>query len=362
MDVQRINSLPFMPGRPAAAPAGGAPAVATVPVAPVPVLNPINEALQPVGSPGRRWQDAAAKRIGVDLTKWDPKLPFASNRDRVWRSYDYYRTMQLDHPNLKWLGMAYGMAPTFGSALEDLSVFHTGVDNMQRRVNRLPAPMRDAVNGAIQLTAGTPLKMAADTEQLLQKMQRAIFLDQSMQHEAYVGGGMPAIRELEQSGAIDEFAVKSWEQIDAGTRTGNRALLEAGSLGLLRREQLQTIADDYDAMRSDTKLSPLMTKVISAIGRPLIPGARSAADISPVHIGPFEGPLSEIDVSKREERWAMIEHDTWPAYRRLVNETPARFDDMLHSSLDQRIADGHFRMLPDSAKVRDLLRFATRAL
>ncbi len=311
--------------------------------------------LQPVGSPGRRWQELAMQHAGIDLAAWEPSRGFVANRSIVSAGYDYYRRMQLANPNLLWSGMAFGIGPTFVAGMADVAAFNGYVDSMQSRVDSLPAPIRDAIHGAIQVVAGKPILVTRDLETKLLKMQQSIFLDQAMQHEAFLGGGMTAIRELGTSGAIDEHAVDAWRQLDDGARTGDAALVDAGNRELLRREQMQVVARDYDDIRSLTAISPIVTKLITTVGRPAIPGSRSAGDVFPTRVGRVTIPVPSIDVSRADQRWALIERDTWPAYQSLVHQHPGDFQRMLATSLDQRIADGKFRHLPDRPSTFDVL-------
>lgn len=303
------------------------------------------DALLPQGTAGRRWQEVAAQNAGIELDGWDPSLGFAANEDRVRKGYGFYQALQQQHPDLLWAGMAYGIAPTFVGPLQDLADVREGANAVRGRIEQLPAGFRDAARAAFQLSGAPVANAAASIEGQLLGMQRAIFLDMGMQHQAYVSDGMRAIRELRNEGTLDDHAYEAWRNIDAGTRSGDRALIEVGAKGLLEREQMQIIADDYDQMRERSHLSPVLTYAASAIARPAIPGSRSAADLDPVRVGPFKLPLPGIDVSRREQRWDMIERDTWPAYMRLVANAP-EFQRMLTTPLDQRITDGKFRYLP----------------
>lgn len=354
------RDIPIMPAAPRAlttrvAPAPLAPLALAVPAAPT--VDP----LQPVGSPGRVWQEAAARRAGFDLASWRPERGFSETKRYVWGGYEYYRRMQVEHPELLWAGMAFGIGPTFAAGLQDLAVFNRWIGALEREPSLLPTqPDQDALERARELAGVSSIsQITRDLEQQLLRMQQAIFLDQGMQHEAYLGGGMHAIRELAATGAIDAHAVDAWQQISDGARTNDRASIERGNLELLRREQMQTIAANYDQIRRLTLVSPLVTYVLTALGRPSIPGSRRPSQVMPVHVGPIALPIPALDISRANDRWAIIERDTWPAFARLTRDRPTDYRAMLATSLDQRIAAGHYRYLPDSASVRDIARFVS---
>ena len=62
-------------------------------------------------------------------------------------------------------------------------------------------------------------------------MQRKIFEDQALMHEAYLESGLDAIRALHDAGIIDGGTALAWEQIDSGERDAVRAGNRAGSRG-----------------------------------------------------------------------------------------------------------------------------------
>lgn len=358
MQVTPIAAVraPRMP--PLSYPIQGTPLAPRVPPPSAPPLAPL-PAPPAVSPAGRRWQDIAAQRAGLDLADWKPALGFATNRDTVWKAYDYYRQLQLAHPTLQWLGMAYGIAPTFGAAFQDLSIINRQLGGAMDRLERLPAPVRDALRGAIDLV-GTPSRMLRHVETTLLTMQQEIFLDMSMQHEAYIGGGLPALRELHAAGDIDARAMRAWVDIDRGTRTGDQSALDAGNLGLLWREQMQVIAGHYDSIRQASIISPAVTWLLTSVGRPAIPGAKAASDVIPVRIGPIRLPIPAMDISRAADRWRMIERDTWPVYAKLVTTGRTAFVQMLETPLDERIRAGGFRRLPDDASSLDVALLIAR--
>lgn len=317
-----------------------------------------------VDNPAKYWQDKAAARAGLKLDGWDPQKGFAQTKPYVWGVYNYYKNLQLKNPQLLWAGMAYGIGPSFAAGMQDVAAFNGYVQQLQDKISSLPAPVADAARGVLNLIGSSGIKVARDLETRLLGMQKKIFLDQGMQHEAYLGGGLKAVQELYRAGAIDFHALQAWKDIDLGKRGGKasptdtpRALIEGGNKELLRREQWQIIADDYDQMRALTRLSPVATYLLTMVGKPSIPGAKSAKDSLPVKVGPFKFPAARIDITRADDRWKLIERDTWPAFTSLVNAKPAEYKKMLNTSLDQRISEGHLRYLPDSASTLDVVRY-----
>src|SRR5207253_862167 len=103
---------------------------------------------------------------------------------------------------------------------------------------------------------------------------------------------------------------------------------------------------------------PAFTYLLTAIGAPSIPGARTPAEVSPLSVegeipvvsvpfgGPsvtagarLETPLPNFNISDVDRRWDMIIEDTLPAYQRLLEENPQGARDLVGSSIPDRIDD-----------------------
>lgn len=217
-------------------------------------------------------------------------------------------------------------------------------------------------------------------------MQKEIFRDQAPMHEAYLHGGMAAIREMHRAGIIDDKTLQAWQDIDEGRETGNQDLIARGNKYLLHREQFDIIGDEYDKMRHHLPSAPAFTYALTFAGQPSIPGADSFADEYPLKIametlgperlsypddlGPIplpgdgvtvdnpvqgtvtvETPFPDGDISRRDDRWALIEQDTWPAYQELIRNDPQRAREIISTPVPERI--DNYRL---DERIDDLVR------
>jgi hypothetical protein len=185
-------------------------------------------------------------------------------------------------------------------------------------------------------------------------MNKEIFLDQARQHEAYMNGGIEEINRLRDSGAINADTAKAWAQIDSG----DPELIQEGNTSLLYREQNEIIADDYDAMRNHPG-GEAVTYLVTLAGEPSIPGAKSYPEVFPYTFtvespGPENVPFTNWDnptqfrtdfttgfpagnISDADQRWALIQQDTLPAYQDLLATDPARAEQIIASDFDDRV-------------------------
>jgi hypothetical protein len=112
-------------------------------------------------------------------------------------------------------------------------------------------------------------------------MQRKIFEDQALMHEAFLGGGLPAIDALGAAGLIDRSTVRAWHQI----ASGDEAEIESGNRTLLFREQYDIIDRFYDDMRAySPPLGHWLTYTLTFAAVPAVPGARAYADVFPLAV------------------------------------------------------------------------------
>jgi len=276
----------------------------------------------------KRWMDAAARRAGIDLATWDTAAGTVPNRATIRASYRYYAELYLAHPEFEWAAMANLIAPTFAAAFDDLA-------RVNASLSGTGSGLWDAARGAMSLV-GVPASSIRALEHALLAMQKEIFLDQAVMHEAFMQGGMDAIRELRSVGIIDDHAMRAWQLIDTGRRDHRSDLVSQGNAELLWREQMQIVADDYDAIRA-LPGGRLITLALSTIGQPAIVGARSAAVFSPRKLAGLSLPISSIDVSVREDRWRMTSGDTLVAFQKLLREQPNLLRRLLQQDLDARI-------------------------
>ncbi len=293
----------------------------------------------------------AADKAGIDLTQWDPNRGASALSDIIQRVYTYYGNLYLDHPWMQWAGMANMVGPSFAAGFYDLSLF-------RRVAGWLDKPGVPFDMSVIAHASDQELKFFETT---FLSMQKDIFYDQASMHEAYLEGGMGAIRELEAAGLIDSRTSLAWDQIDEGRLTGDADLLAAGNTALLRREQEDVIQYNYDRMYDRPVTGPAFTYLMTAIGEPSIPGAHSFSDYKPLVVtidtpgpdnipftpwdNPLEGevnvttPLPDGNIAHFDDRWTYITEDTLPAYQELIREHPDQAREIIGTDVGDRIDD-----------------------
>ncbi len=341
---------------------------------------------------GQDYLDQALRNAGIDPATWDPNAGVDGNKAIVEAVYAYYAQLYRDNPEMLWAGMAALIGPSFYAGFRDLDSF-ADLARLARAV--LDSPLGYAIPPTIAPGLRELASMsAADLESEFRwyehtflGMQQEIFLDMAPQHEAYLTNGLAGIRTLLDDGMIDQQAYDAWADIDEGARTGDTALVQQGNESLLRREQSQIIRDQYDAMYQRPVTGPAVTYLATLVGQPSVPGAKGYADVFPLqvsadvgvgpddisvhtpdhipftHVGlpsigfsgdnPVRGtvtlttPLPDGNIAHFDDRWALIEKDTLPAYENLsrdevlhVLQTPVgeRSDDYLVSNRIDDIA------------------------
>lgn len=306
----------------------------------------------------------AADKAGIDLENWDPSKGADELQGTIENVYTYYGDLYLDHPWLKWAGMANMVGPSFAGGFLDLdeigglaSSVAEGLDDLPIGLGGyLPAPL----DGVVELSKLSAADLANETrfyETTLLGMQQDIFFDMAGSHEAYLDGGMDTIEEMADAGVFGDRrqtdqAVQSWEQIDEGHRTGDNDLLNDGGRGLLFREQHDIIQQSYDDMYERPKTGPAMTYMMGAIGEPSVPGAHTLAELDPMQlnipVNPVAGyspevvidtPLPDGNLADFDTRWDMIDQDTLPAFIDLVDNDPARARDVISGDMHERIEE-----------------------
>ena len=221
----------------------------------------------------------------------------------------------------------------------------------------------DIAPGLRQLASMSAAQLEAEFrwyEHTFLGMQQEIFLDMGPQHEAYRSDGMAGIKALLDDGKINQQAYDAWAKIDEGSRTGSTALVQEGNASLLRREQSEIIRNQYDAMYQRPVTGP--GPDVPGHARRAAVGARRAGvrgrvplqvstgvgvgpkdisvstpdripftDVRLPHVGyhgdnPLQGPatvttpLPNGNIAHFDDRWALIEKDTLPAYLNLSRD------------------------------------------
>lgn len=297
------------------------------------------------------WVAVAAQKAGIDLSQWDPNKGSNGLKDIITKVYTYYGKLFLDNPYMQWAGMANMIGPSFAAGFFDLGLFRKLAKALEHQPGHPDL-------GALAAISDNELRFFETT---FLRMQKDIFYDQAMMHEAYLGGGMDAIKELQAAGLIDPRTQHAWANIDEGRRTGNQSLISAGNTALLYREQHDVIDQNYQKMYDRPVTGPAFTYMMTAIGQPSIPGAHEFSHYKPLWVemespGPekipftpwdnptqFEvdvkTPLPDGNIAHFDDRWNYISQDTLPAYQKLLAEHPEQAREIVGSDVSGRIDD-----------------------
>ena len=333
----------------------------------------------PGGGPNP-WLDGALSGAGIDLDQWQPELGATANSETIINVYRYYGDLYLADPDLQWAGMANAIGPSFAAGFFDLANFRQLAGGLEQIYGQLPPGAIPLSNEAIEALAGITESELRFYETTFLRMQYDIFLDQAPMHEAYHGGGIEAIRQMDVDCLIAPDMVEAWEMLDEGKRTGDQSLITEANTLFLRREQEVVIDSYYQEMYSHSPSGPAFTYLMTMIGTPSIPGAEGYAEAYPIdvsietpgpgrigtpgRIGPWTIPSVSVDnplqgtitidtpfpdgnLANLDDRWRLIEENTLPAYLDLDPDT-AR--DLAAADVGERI-DEHRLSVDDVEEV-----------
>lgn len=301
----------------------------------------------------------AAEKAGIDLSTWDVTAGADAVSGHYEKTYEYYASLYLNDPNFRWAGMAAMIGPSFAAGFEDLELFQSIAKALADKLGPIPdGVVPFPVNQLDEVSRMTEDELRFYQTTFLQ-MQKDIFYDASMMHEAYLDGGLESIEELRAAGLLGatavqaDDAVRAWREIDTGIRTGDTDLLNAGNERLLYREQYYTISEQYRNMKDHPVTGEAMTYIMGVVGQPSIPGTRTLGQVDdPIHIRVDTMPLvpgtqggdvtiniPRSNIADFDTRWGLIEDDTLPKYIDLVENDPDRVEDILNGSVRDRIDD-----------------------
>jgi uncharacterized protein YukE len=368
--------------------AASAAPLAGVPVgAPTPATGFAQVAL--AGLSIEQWREIAYWRAGIDPDEWRPEDGLLENDAIVQAVYRYYGDLYLDHPELQWAGMANIVGPMFYAGWQDIYAMRQLTDPGERMeylsrwagLPTLPDEVYEAADAVAHLPGGflNPAYLAEHLtaeelewyEDRFLMMQREIFDDLAWQHEAFVLGGAPLMREIAARNPSELLPrdVDAWEDIGSG----DAERIQQGNADLLLREQERVIQDDYDAMRDHHgPVGDVFTYGFSTMAENPMPGGQAYRDYDPIELsvdlapsipvgplGPF-GPHVDVDVadvevhqtlplpagnlSNFDDRWGWIENDMLPRYQELLQD-PEATRAIVSSDVAARAADQ--RKLPD---------------
>jgi len=258
------------------------------------------------------WTARAADEAGVDLASWDVTAGAEANRETVEAVCTSYAGLFLEDPDLEWAGTAALIGPSFAAGFFDLDQFRRFAQLAQRltlppEVTVLPEPLARIGEAELRFYETTLLSM-----------QKEIVNDMAPLHQSYREGGVAALEELRAAGVVDPVTSGAWQHGPSG---------EA------------------------------FTWALTLVGEPSIPGAAGYPDVFPVPVpvetpgplalGPWDNPLQgtalvttpfpDGNVADVEDRWALIEEGTLPAYRALLEHDPALVGSLLGTDVHERI-------------------------
>jgi hypothetical protein len=287
------------------------------------------------------WLDRAFREAGIDRTHWEPDRGVEVNRRTIERVYAYYGRLYLRHARLEWAGMANLIGPSFYAGFQDVGFLPDQTRRFLARVGRVAGSGKRWLlrEGAVE---GPVVADLGFFETTFLTMQRKIFEDQALMHEAYLEAGLDGIRALRDAGIIDGGTAQAWEQIDSGARDA----VGAGNRMLLFREQYEIIDRFYVEMSKYRPPSgPLFTYALTVAGSPAIPGALTYPDVFPFTLAAWlprrirlalRTPLPAGNLAVFANRWQLIERDTLPAYQHLITAESAELRELIERPIAER--------------------------
>ena len=312
----------------------------------------------PASALRRHWLERAFQRARIDPSHWDPALGVDVNRRTIERVYDYYGRLYLEHPELEWAGMANMIGPSFYAGFLDIGFVPDRMRRLLAVLRRLFRTARRRIRRLFRREALIDELLVGDLgffETTFLTMQRKIFEDQALMHEAYLGGGLDAVRALGAAGIIDSATVQAWEQIKAEDATR----VNEGNRTLLYREQHDIIDRFYADMRKHAPpAGRVFTYMLTLAGSPAVPGAKSYCDVFPLILRmpisrrariALGTPLAAGNLSLFANRWQLIDEDTLPVYERLIADKAAEARALIERPIDRRA--GRFRLFRRSGRI-----------
>jgi len=238
------------------------------------------------------WTNKALAAVGIDPANWAPYKGFEANRLNGVKVYAAYTAWYLGHPELKWAGMA---------KLAGGSVYA----GMQRLVDEKPSLF--SWKSAVPIWADVrqaERETLTNIETTFVGMQKDIFMDLGWQHQAYVEGGLGAIKAAYDRGDMSSANYEAWLKIGSG----NTELNWEGNRTLLMREQTEILPPGYHEIQRNVG-SDLISSEISNHTQSPIPGGAS-----------FREVYRAGDVTNVQDRWTWIDEHMLPEYKALGDE------------------------------------------
>ena len=247
------------------------------------------------------WRWATHLLAGIPQVGWDPARGLAPLDPIVVAAWEFYSDLFAAHPEeFLWSGMATLAGGTFYAAFQDIHVLRVALQDGTLRVEEVVELLTAGAGPAASQIAGELADLSARelAEELLfvevafLDMQQQIFDDMAWQHVAYAHGGIEAMELLHADGQIGDEHLFAWTDI----ATGDPTSIAAGNERLLHYEQLQTIGDDYDAVRDHSPVTWAVTMGMSVLAESPVPGGQPFRDVVNVDVGGYIDTPDEVDV------------------------------------------------------------------
>ncbi len=276
----------------------------------------------------QHWLNVALSRAHIDAAQWVPHRGVAANHPTIEAVYRYYGEFFLDDRRFEWAGMANLMGAAFSAGFLDI--------------------------------AAVPARLLRFYETAFLRMQKKIFEDQAVMHEAYRDGGVRAIEELRGAGVIESASVRAWKAIAGPGETDWRA----GNRWLLYREQDDILDHFYISMHDrHGPEGAALTYLLTLLGMPSVPDADAYPVVFPLTLagGPLvlRTPFADGNIAVFPNRWELIERDTLPAYLRLI-AAPGRARALMETPLAARVPAFRLRNNWGSIVAAMLTRWSVR--
>ncbi|HEX8699837.1 MAG TPA: SH3 domain-containing protein [Myxococcaceae bacterium] len=324
-----------------------------------PVAKPVNTILPSVPAAQKSkadWQYISlVNAFGQDLARliaqrkaWVPVHGFAANKQIIAKVYDYYGALYRRNPKrFQWSGLARMAGGPFYKGFCDMenarALAQTMIDskNQWEKEHYIQETIRKILLGPPGVIAeeGADAAIQALADHLqeglkhLMDMGQAIFYDLAWQHEAYQAGGLAEIKRLADTKQLGNPYYKAWQKIDSG----DIEKVWEGNRDLLYFEQHDIIADGY-AQLQDMMFVPT---AMSALAQAPHPWGQSfyeyySMDYTPPTVGPTFPPVFFREVTKFSHRWAWLENNIWPTWKKRTEAERARLINLSLTDLGNR--------------------------
>lgn len=303
---------------------------------------------------------SATTAAGIDLSAWDPRAGVHANRDTIIKLYQFFADLQLNHRELQSAGMSSLGGADFAGGLIDFDV--------ASRVYGFPC-LQSVVSAIVKLTVAAFNKVAsptlkasipddlralaksmctitaADLRDVVEEvlvMQKNVFSDLALMHQAYVTEGLTAIEEMEQAGLFGGETTNAWRDISSG----DPARIASGNRALLRREQFEVNGRQWDDLRNFRgDIGRAIAYLVTVTAVPSVAGVIFPRSFEPITANITLGrrrialtmPLPSWNWSIDHQRWAWMSSQLLPRYAHLVETDWPQIETELQIPFEDRL-------------------------